>query len=65
MARLTLFLIAAILAAEPLRWQANHVKEIMPGCNNLKNGCAHAEYTSSIEIPYSELRDLLKPQYLP
>jgi len=30
----------------PLRSQPRHVKEIVPGCRDPKNGCAHAEVTT-------------------
>jgi hypothetical protein len=35
-----------LLAGEPLRWQTRHVKEIVPGCGDRKNGCACVEVTT-------------------
>jgi hypothetical protein len=39
-------LLMLLLVVEPLKWQARHVKEIVPGCGDRKNGCAHAEVTT-------------------
>jgi hypothetical protein len=32
-------------AAEPLRWETRQVREVVQGCENVKNGCFYAEYT--------------------
>ena len=38
-------LVAASFAAEPLRWENRHIDEMRPGCDDAKDGCAHAEFT--------------------